>query len=231
MPTCGSACLRPPAKWWFSHRLIVVALRVGCLSTRNLKWSPPEQNVAFYSYVKGKPSSCASIDVPANSLQLARNRYYIIFFSQESNVLVKKSVPWFLYLYVFSIRELKKWFSKCCFFMWVCMLRDNGAWTIRWILFIFNNQEFIYFFIDSSTVLCWALSGFSDLWLYVQSLGQLDGLTWCVQRYKDCSHRTLLSTKIACDNCSLISEAWMFVCVLCAFFLFLHSLKWDSQPT
>jgi hypothetical protein len=27
------------------------------------------------------------------------------------------------------------------------------------------------------------------------------------------------------------TEAWMFVCVLCAFFLFLHSLKWDSQPT
>jgi hypothetical protein len=23
----------------------------------------------------------------------------------------------------------------------------------------------------------------------------------------------------------------MFVCVLCAFFVFLHSLKWDSQPT
>jgi hypothetical protein len=27
------------------------------------------------------------------------------------------------------------------------------------------------------------------------------------------------------------TEAWMFVCVLCAFFLFLHSLKGDSQPT
>jgi hypothetical protein len=27
------------------------------------------------------------------------------------------------------------------------------------------------------------------------------------------------------------TEAWMFVCVLCAFFLFVHSLKWDGQPT
>jgi hypothetical protein len=27
------------------------------------------------------------------------------------------------------------------------------------------------------------------------------------------------------------TEAWMFVCVLCAFFLFLHGLRWDSQPT
>jgi hypothetical protein len=26
-------------------------------------------------------------------------------------------------------------------------------------------------------------------------------------------------------------RSWVFVCVLCAFFLFLHSLKWDSQPT
>jgi hypothetical protein len=47
--------------------------------------------------------------------------------------------------------------------------------------------------------------------------------------------RSKARTVFARSNTEIMSsnptEAWMFVCVLYAFFLFLHSLKWDSQPT
>jgi hypothetical protein len=49
------------------------------------------------------------------------------------------------------------------------------------------------------------------------------------------AERSKARTVFARSNTEIIgsnpTEAWMFVCVLCEFFLFLHSLKWDSQPT
>jgi hypothetical protein len=49
------------------------------------------------------------------------------------------------------------------------------------------------------------------------------------------AERSKARTVFARSNTAIVSsnpiEAWMFVCVLCAIFLFLHSLKWDSQPT
>jgi hypothetical protein len=47
--------------------------------------------------------------------------------------------------------------------------------------------------------------------------------------------RSKARTVFARSNTAIVgsnpTEAWMFVYVLCAFFLFLHNLKWDSQPT
>jgi hypothetical protein len=63
----------------------------------------------------GKPSICASIGVPVNSLQLTRSGLYITSYVRKCCDCEKKSVSNFLQdLHVFSPMNTKKLVLECC---------------------------------------------------------------------------------------------------------------------
>jgi hypothetical protein len=111
--------------------------------------------VAFASWAL---SSCASIGIPANSLQLARNGRYITFLFLTNIVHMRdfchsdkiryRDHARFTYFDPLWIRENGFWYAVCMYvstFMCLCVdLRLDSAWTVRRMLFTFGIQEVIH---------------------------------------------------------------------------------------
>jgi hypothetical protein len=77
---------------------------------------------------------------------------------------------------------------------------------------------------NSMLVFCWWHESRTIPTGYTKVLSQVHKLQIAV------AERSKPRTVFARSNTAIVgsnpTEAWMFVCVLCAFFLFLHSLKW-----
>jgi hypothetical protein len=104
-------------------------------------------------------------------------------------------------------RLRRVWYSHSATFMW-CVAN-------RWAFILLNDTR---------------VTGLPMLAM------QLAGCRWSATGFTQQAWRSNLSRSVfARSNTAIVgwnpTEAWMFVFVLCAFFLFLHSLKWDSQPT